>query len=205
MTISNKKIYTIIICCIAVFITTACLIGLEKTSMLDKDFFAWVIDQRREIYNKVFITITYMGNWQTVTALAIILLIVPLTRRKIGLPFAVSTIISSVLYKLLKDVFKRMRPLQELHLVNERDFSFPSGHSMNCIVAYGILIYLIRKYCPNRLAANILTVFLTLLIIGIGSSRVYVGVHYPTDVIGGWAAGLAFLMIVIRVMEGHSV
>jgi len=72
---------------------------------------------------------------------------------------------------------------------------------MNCIVCFGILIYLIRKHCPNRKIANVLTVLLVLLIVGIGSSRVYVGVHFPTDVLGGWSLGLAFLMGSILVLE----
>lgn len=201
MRISNKLIYTIIACCILIFAITASLVMMEKTALLDKDLFAWVIEQRRIILDKIFVCITYMGNWQTVTIIGIALLLVPLTCKKIGIPFVIATVLSSAIYKLLKDVFQRMRPPEELHLVQEHDFSFPSGHSMNCMVCYGILIYLIRKYCPNRVIANILTVVLSILIICIGSSRVYVGVHYPTDVIGGWAAGMAFLMIAIRILE----
>lgn len=89
----------------------------------------------------------------------------------------------------------------EVRLIPQGGYSFPSGHSMNCIVCYGILIYLIRRYCPNKKAANILTVLLGLLIIGIGTSRVYVGVHFPTDVLGGWSLGLAFLLVSIIMLE----
>ena len=161
----------------------------------------WVYENRSPLLSSIFIPITYMGNWQTITVLAAILLAMPGTRRNMGLPFAVVSLSSTVVYKVVKGIFERPRPELEVRLIPQGGFSFPSGHSMNCIVCFGILIYLIRRYCKNRKIANILTVLLTLLIIGIGTSRVYVGVHFPTDVLGGWSLGLAFLMGAILILE----
>lgn len=72
---------------------------------------------------------------------------------------------------------------------------------MNCLVCYGFLIYLINIHCKNRKLARILTILLTLQIICIGLSRVYVGVHFPTDILGGWSLGLAFLTVSIIIYE----
>ena len=68
-------------------------------------------------------------------------------------------------------------------------------------MSYGILIYLLLRYCENRKLAKILSVGLGLLIVLIGFSRVYVGVHFPTDIIGGWSLGIAVLVAMIYAFE----
>ena len=142
----------------------------------------WAYAQRSPVLNKILIGITYLGNWQTIVTLGFVLLVHPGTRQKIGLPFAITAASSTIIYKVAKSIFQ-------------------SGHSMNCIVIYGILIYLTRRYCRNRMAANLITVLLSLLIVAIGCSRVYVGVHYPTDILGGWSLGIAVLTAAIIIIE----
>ncbi len=161
----------------------------------------WVYDHRTPLLNSIWIPITYLGNWQTVTLLGILLLICRGTRRNIGIPFAVISLSSTILYKVVKSVFERPRPDVAVRIIEQGGFSFPSGHSMNGIVCFGILIYLIRRYCRNRKLADGLTVFLIILITAIGFSRVYVGVHYPTDIMGGWSLGTAYLLTVICIFE----
>ncbi len=161
----------------------------------------WVYDHRSPALSGYFIPVTYVGNWQTITVLAAILLLLPATRKKVGVPFALISLSSTVIYKVVKGIFERPRPELDVRLIPQGGFSFPSGHSMNCMVCFGLLIYLIGRYCPNKKAANTLTVLLTILILSIGISRVYVGVHFPTDVLGGWSLGLAFLLSSIIMLE----
>ena len=66
---------------------------------------------------------------------------------------------------------------------------------------FGILIYLVRVNVQDRTAANILTVVLTIPMVCIGLSRIYLGVHYPTDVLAGWALGIAVMMVVIEIAD----
>ena len=193
--------WTIMGCALIFFGVIASQVVQNPVIGFDETVRHWVYQQRSPLLSTIFIPVTYMGNWQTITMLAAILLAIPKTRRDIGLPFAVVSLSSTVLYKIVKGIFERPRPELEARLIPQGGFSFPSGHSMNCIVCFGILIYLIRRYCPDRRAANILTVLLILLITGIGTSRVYVGVHFPTDVLGGWSLGLAFLMGSIIILE----
>lgn len=181
--------------CIAYWISTV------DAPALDTAIRQQVYGLRSGLLNTVFIPITYMGNWQTITVLALVLLLLPGTRREIGVPFAVISIASTAVYKLVKEIFHRPRPELAVRLIEQGGYSFPSGHSMNCIVCYGILIYLIRRYCTNRRVADCLTVLLGLLIFLIGFSRIYVGVHFPTDVLGGWSLGLAFLLTCIMILE----
>lgn len=208
LTIENGKLFPkliivtgALICFGFIALQVADMLSTGGTIPFDEKIRHWVYDHRSPLASAIFIPVTYMGNWQTITILAAILLAIPATRRKIGLPFALISLSSTVIYKLVKGFFQRPRPELEVRLIPQGGYSFPSGHSMNCIVCFGILIYLIRRYCPNQKVCNILTALLVLLIIGIGTSRVYVGVHFPTDVLGGWSLGLAFLFTSIIMLE----
>lgn len=145
--------------------------------------------------------ITHSGDRYVVILLGVILLLMKSLREKYGVKFAIAALSSTALYQIMKYIFQRPRPDLALRLIEQGGYSFPSGHSMNCLVSYGILIYLLLKYCENRRLAKILSVGLGLLTILIGFSRVYVGVHYPTDIIGGWSLGIAVLVAMIYVFE----
>jgi undecaprenyl-diphosphatase len=108
---------------------------------------------------------------------------------------AVNWLFTAFLNGLFKIIFHRDRP-NILRLITESGYSFPSGHSMISISFYGFIIYLCFKYCKkpwNYLVASILSILIFL----IGVSRIYLGVHYASDVIAGFSAGLAWLIATI--------
>ena len=86
-------------------------------------------------------------------------------------------------------------------MIDEGGYSFTSGHSITSMVVFGLLIFLVRKYVPDKKTANIFTVFLAIQWIFIGLSRIYMGVHYPTDVLGGWLLGAGILMVIISIED----
>lgn len=180
---------------IAYFVTADCTAGFDHPVR------EWIYGLRGPVQNALLITITYLGNWQSITLLALVLLALPKTRREIGLPFAGVSIASTIIYKLVKECFQRPRPDLAVRIIEQGGYSFPSGHSMNGLVCFGILIYLLRRYCKDRKTADRLTALLVVLIIAIGFSRVYVGVHFPTDILGGWSLGLAVLMATMMILE----
>ena len=98
----------------------------------------------------------------------------------------------------IKHIVRRPRP-NVLRLVEESGYSFPSGHSMVSMAFYGIIIYLVYKNVSNKYLKWVLISLLSLLILSIGFSRIYVGVHYFTDVAGGLLLGLAYLIIYINI------
>lgn len=98
----------------------------------------------------------------------------------------------------IKHIVRRPRP-NVLRLVEEDGYSFPSGHSMVSMAFYGIIIYLVYKNVTNKYLKWTLITLLSLLILSIGFSRIYVGVHYFTDVVGGFLLGLAYLIIYINI------
>jgi undecaprenyl-diphosphatase len=108
---------------------------------------------------------------------------------------------AGILNQLMKFFFQRVRPdlvPSPFHLTS---YSFPSGHSMGSIACYGMLAFVIARLLRQRLHRFLVGVSAALLVLCIGTSRVYFGVHYPTDVLGGFLAGGTWLAIAIAVVE----
>lgn len=107
----------------------------------------------------------------------------------------------AVLNTLLKSGFSRARPALET-AVYAGHFAFPSGHAMSSVVIYGTLAYLIVRGAPGRHALQTLTILgAALVIILIGLSRIYLGVHYATDVLGGYLVGFAWADLCVLTYE----
>lgn len=98
---------------------------------------------------------------------------------------------------IVKNIIRRDRPI-DINLIIENGFSFPSGHSMVSFAFYGFIIYYV--YCSHlsKLGKTIIISILTLLVLIIGLSRIYLGVHYASDVIGGFVLALVYLIIFIK-------
>lgn len=158
-------------------------------------------DLRCEWLTPIVKAITYLGNWQSIVILCLVLLILPPTRIPYGVPVASGAIFVTILNKIIKNIVQRPRPDDILHLVQEGGFSFSSGHSITSMFVYGMLIYLIRKNVQNRILANILTVLLCIPLIGVGISRIYLGVHYPTDVLAGWCLGITVIILMVELLH----
>ena len=94
---------------------------------------------------------------------------------------------------IIKEILKRDRPIAH-RIINETGYSFPSGHAMVSMAFYGFLIYLIYVYWDNKKYKWSLIIFLSFLILIIGISRIYLGVHYLSDVLGGFLLSLAYLI-----------
>ena len=103
-------------------------------------------------------------------------------------------VLHGILIKLIKFVYQRSRP-SILHLVEEGGYSFPSGHSMATAIVIGTLIIIVQQRIQNQHIKRLVQDLLLLFILTIMASRVYLGVHYPTDVIGGALLGFAILNI----------
>ncbi|NLW22834.1 MAG: phosphatase PAP2 family protein [Tissierellia bacterium] len=111
----------------------------------------------------------------------------------------VSTLGSYCLNLILKNIFIRTRPL-DYFLIEQGGYSFPSGHSMVSMTFYTTMTYLIVKRINRRGMRKALWIINFLFIFFIGFSRVYLGVHWPTDVLGGFLIGLIFTYISIKLI-----
>lgn len=202
MNTSEFKIYgAIILIATLVFIGVAVGVQTGYLDGFDDAVRYRVYSMRSDKLTAFWKFITHSGDRYVVIILGVILLLKKSLREKYGVKFAIAALSSTALYQIMKYIFQRPRPDLALRLIEQGGYSFPSGHSMNCLVSYGILIYLLLRYCENRKLAKILSVGLGLLIVLIGFSRVYVGVHFPTDIIGGWSLGIAVLVATIYGFE----
>ena len=129
-------------------------------------------------------------------SIATVMLFLLIKNKKIGLSIISNIIIITVLNQLLKRILQRPRPT-EFRLVEEKGYSFPSGHSMVSMAFYGYLIYLIYRYIKNKYVKWTLITILSILICLIGISRIYLGVHYTSDVLGGFLLSISYLVIYI--------
>lgn len=188
---------SIISLCLIIFFALTLMVEAGSTDWLDDPVRNFIYSLRNDGLTVVMKIITYMGNWQTITALCIALLLIKSTRLTYGIPISVGAILVTVLNKIIKSVVQRPRPDDVLFLIEQGGWSFPSGHSITGMCVFAMFIYLIRANVKNRRIANILTVLLIIPMIFIGISRIYLGVHYPTDVMAGWCLGLSAAIVLL--------
>lgn len=147
--------------------------------------------------------IANLGGGIFVIALTLILA-VSIKNKKVSLSIIINLVTITVLNQALKYSLQRPRPTG-FRLAEATGFSFPSGHSMISLAFYGYLIYLIYKYIKNTQLKYILMSLLTVLICLIGISRIYLGVHYTSDVLGGFLLSIAYIVLYIYIAKKYII
>ena len=141
-------------------------------------------------------TITHLGSIYLVLMVAVIVGAILLIRknwwRLLALFLAVG--IGQAVINILKVAFQRPRPETEMFVFS---YSFPSGHTFSGTVIYGFCIYLTFRFINNVIAKWIVSALLALLILLIGFSRIYLGVHWLSDALAGYVTGFAWLLFCI--------
>ena len=140
-----------------------------------------------------------LTHWYSYAPIILLLLIIPRTRGKVGLPMAITLAASAMLGPIiLKNVFAIERPNVN-QLIEPGGFGYPSGHSMNAVVFFGICTIMILRYAANKPLRTGFPIFAVLSILAVGLSRIYLGVHTVTDVVGGYLAGIAVLCAAVLI------
>ncbi|AOH56253.1 phosphoesterase PA-phosphatase [Peribacillus muralis] len=134
---------------------------------------------------------TYIGSTGSIIILSLFILIFlyKVLKHRLELVLFIAVMAGSpLLNAVVKLCFQRTRP--DLHrLIEIGGYSFPSGHAMNAMSLYGILTFLLWRHIKVKWGRMLLIVMSTLMILTIGISRIYLGVHYPSDIIAGYLAG----------------
>ena len=149
-----------------------------------------------------FAALTFLTNTPTLWAIGAAVSIALLWRRQwmFALAWSVALAGNGILTRTLKTIFARTRPEFEHELLTVQGWSFPSGHSSGAAVAYGMLAYLLLRFTPIRWHLWIVLAA-TALAFTIGCSRIFLQVHYFSDVMAGFASGTAWLAVCILAAE----
>ncbi|MGB8691348.1 MAG: phosphatase PAP2 family protein [Microcoleus sp.] len=176
--------------------------------VLEKETYAFdtsiLLDLRKlhtPLLDRVMLGFTFLGepNLLLVICLSLVIILWVRKHRSSATTIAIAGAGGIGLNILLKQLFARARPQLWERTVDVRFYSFPSGHAMMSMVIYGLLSYFLASRFP-RWRVGIFSLTLV-LIAAIGFSRLYLGVHWPTDIIAGYTAGLVWLISCILSLE----
>ncbi len=195
--------FALIVVAAAIFAAIAGEIGAgERLGALDQVYSAAVRDSTSPEVRNVFARITHLGDPATLLGLCAVVAIVLLARgeRLLAAGWVMAIGGNAILNVTLKRVFERVRPIHDNGLPLAEGFSFPSGHSSGALVAYGMLAYVAIRTLPRAWQLPVVLVAAALAYVT-GSSRVFLQMHYATDVVAGFASGAAWLAISIASVE----
>lgn len=178
------------------FIAVVFLLLNGNTEVFDSNYGLLIQSFRGPGLNTLTELVTYIGNWQTITIICILLVAFEKTRKKYGLPVTAVAILSSVANKIIKVLVARQRPDAANMLIEQGGYSFPSGHTTTAFAVFLLLAYIVYKEVKDPKKKIPGMIGLILLPIVIGLSRVYLGVHYASDVFAGMWLGIAAFCLV---------
>ena len=197
LVLRNRRIVVVSVC-VVVFVML--LENVLEGDLMRVDAMAYGLIVERLRFEWLTPIMESFSALATPVVLLVLLLIVAAFApgRRPGACCALNLALVVVLNLILKGIVQRPRP-EGISLVTEAGFSFPSGHSMAAMAFFGLLVWLIWHYEKDRAMRVGCCVTFSLVIIMVGVSRIYLGVHYASDVIGGFCVSLAWLAFYTRV------
>lgn len=168
----------------------------------DSVVYNFLVNNRNEALNNFFKIITQFGS-AIVLIIITILCVIFIRDKKYKILVPANLVTIAIINIVLKNFFLRPRP-NELRLIEETGYSFPSGHAMASTAFYGLLIYIVHEKVENKILRNTICIMLGLLILLISISRIYVGVHYTSDVIAGTCFSIAYLILITRLIKSQN-
>jgi undecaprenyl-diphosphatase len=195
-----KKISKWVVCGIGIliFATMVVMLLTNNVTGLDNSIYNIIISSKSDAMTTFMTIITMMCNTEFIIV-ATLLLVLFIKNKKMGGMIASNVILCSVINTIIKHIFLRPRPVG-IKLIEQGGYSFPSGHSMMAVAFYGLLIYIIWNTKWKNVWKIFTTTLLVILILLIGISRIYVGVHFASDVIAGLSISLSYLIIFIELI-----
>ena len=196
----NKKFLIIVSVLIALFLLITGLVVFDLVEPFDTAIYNLVRSLESDFFDKYFVFVTKFGN--EIVVVVVVLLLMILFRNRDGWLLGILAANSALTNQIIKHIIKRPRP-DVLKLIKQGGYSYPSGHSMIAIAVYGYLLYYVIKRVQNKYLKYLLSFLLGILILSVGISRIYVGVHYATDVIAGFILAIVEVMLVINYSNKH--
>lgn len=191
---------------ILIVLFVACLIGLyaivdmvfeDKSYLFDEAVFASIASRHNDLTTSIMQGITFFGSQYFLLPANIILILVVFFKEKnrwSWIKIAAISISSTAVMFLLKFILQRQRPLVPL-IVKAHGYSFPSGHTFTSLCFFGMLMYIVYQKIKQPVLKWILIILMVFLVLLIGFSRVYLQLHYASDVIAGFCLGIIWLLM----------
>ena len=196
----DRKFLIIVSILFLIFLLITGLVIFDLTGSFDDFCYRVVRSLECDFFDKYFVFVTKFGN--AVVIMVVVLILMIMFRNKDGWLLGILALTSAVTNKVVKHIIKRPRP-DVLKLIKQGGYSFPSGHSMIAISVYGYLLYYVCKRIQNKYIKYPLIVLLVILILSVGVSRIYVGVHYATDVMAGFLFAIVEVMLLVKFSNKH--
>ena len=200
----SRKNILLAICAIILFFILAFFIKADQLYGFESWVYAEATEHMSDFLTAILVFITNIGGPIGIMCVCAVIYAIPKLRNRVAIPVSIAVVSSLVLNTILKGIFARERP-NILRLVSENYYSFPSGHAMVNMALYSILIIYAYKLIKNKKIRYTIYIVLTALILVIGFTRIYLGVHYAGDIIGGWLMGFAVSLIVYMIMKKTTI
>jgi membrane-associated phospholipid phosphatase len=202
--ITSRFILALVLFLVLLFVFVAITdeIVLEHENGFDQNISRVISSLVSPFTTKLMETITFFGSRAFLFPAYVVLILYYLFRKKIKPALDITMIglgCTSILY-LLKEIFKRHRPLDPL-IRNVTGFSYPSGHSFSSFTFFGLIIYILWKTAIKKAWKILLTIVLFLFATTIAFSRVYLRVHYPSDVAAGFCLSIIWPMLSLWILH----
>lgn len=194
----KKKYLLLISLCLVIFLVMLGIALFDKNLVFDMSIYNFISSFRSNGLDSFFKTITCFGN--SIVIILIVLVFIVIFRNKDSLLLSISALDSVIVNTILKHIIRRDRP-SVVRLISQGGYSFPSGHAMISVCVYGFLLYLAYNKINNKWIKYICCLLLGLLIILIGISRIYVGVHYASDIIAGYSLAIIEVILLVQLQD----
>lgn len=182
---------------------------IEKESVVKIDLIItnWIYTIRTPFLNTLMKIITDLANVESIIVFLLIVfgVLLVLKKQRYILAMLVSSVTSYAFVAIIKELIKRPRPAIANALAVETSFSFPSGHTMIAVAVYGLLFYFLMRISKPKWLKILLSIAGTLVVLAIGFSRIYLGVHWSSDVFASLLLGISWLSLLIWYLERKKV
>ncbi len=171
----------------------------------DKIINQWFLDNQSDLLHSIFLSITKLGNLSTMLILSVVVTVFLVWRgwRAETKLYLIGMLSSALLFSTIKELVRRSRPSSYIGDYFQHGYSFPSGHA-TMSMTFALLIFFILYHRLSATYRYLLLAFVVLFPVAISISRLYLGVHYLSDVLGGLSLALGSVFLIYRVLQNRE-
>jgi len=170
---------------------------------IDQTIATYIYSLRTPFITDIMMFITSLADVNTIIVLFVFVVVILLVLKKRShiIPVVLTLLGNLIFVSLVKTILARPRPLLANALVYEESYSYPSGHSLIAITIYGLLIIYLFTFVKSHAIRRLSVIVGVILILIVGFSRIYLGAHWPSDVLASYLIGICWLSLILFLIE----